>query len=118
MTKCKYCDKQIKWNYAENGGWHAAESDGTWHACSGSKYLDADVVSAIQSAGSISEKWIADKFIKRLSLYVYLYPRAIVSSQAFIEGDLNYRLYLIRCSDPQFRKAMRSSRGAGSRENG
>ena len=111
MTKCRYCEKQIKWNYAENGGWHAAEEDGSWHACSGAKYLDKDIVESIQSAVTISEKWIADKFIKRLSLYAYLYPGAVISESPFIQGDLNARLYLIRCSDPQFRKAMRATRG-------
>ena len=111
MTKCKYCEKQIKWNWSENGGWHAAESDGSWHACPGSKYLEPDVVSSIQKSVTVSEMWIADKFIKRLAEYCYLYPRAVISPVPFLSGDLNARLYLIRCSDPQFRKAMRASRG-------
>ena len=110
MRKCKYCGNEVKWNYAENGGWHAAELDGSWHSCNGNRQLDPNLVQAICDSVTVSDRWIADKFIKRLSLYRYLYPRAVISGSVFIEGTLSDRQYLIRCSDKAFQQIMRTGK--------
>lgn len=107
--KCKYCQKKgLNWIYG-NSGWYMAE-DGKVHSCTGAKYLDQEVVTAIQESVTDSDRWKADKFIKRLSLYRYLYPRARISPYTFIYGTDTERSYLCQCSDKAFGQIMRSGK--------
>ena len=66
--KCKYCNqKGLNWLYGDVG-WYMAD-EGKTHECKGTRYLDQSVVLAIQQSVSESDRWKADKFIKRLALY-------------------------------------------------
>ena len=105
MRKCKYCGNEVKWNCSENG-WYAAELDGTYHSCNGNKLIDPEIISYITNSVTVTDKYLADKFIKRICLYRYLHPRAKISYKVFTEGDLYKRQYLIRCSDKAFKSEM------------
>jgi hypothetical protein len=87
-----------------------AESEGKFHACKGYKVLDQTVVADIQGSVTDSDRWKADKFIKRLALYRYLYPRARISPYTFIYGAEPDRDYLCKCSDKAFGQIMRSGK--------
>ena len=107
--RCKYCLKTgLNWIYG-NSSWYMAEN-GALHSCKGTKYLDQDMVTAIQASVTDSDKWKADKFIKRLSLYRYLYPRAKMSPDCFIYGTDTERSYLCQCSDKAFGQIMRTGK--------
>lgn len=108
--KCRYCKNPVKWQYAEQGGWHVAELDGSWHSCNAGRLLDQVMVKSIRDSVSQSDKWLADKFIKRLALFRWLYPKATISPQAFTNGTLSDRQYVIRCSDKAFKQIMKTGK--------
>ena len=86
----------------------AEDEKGKFHACKGNKTLDQVMVSAVTSCVTSSDKWIADKFIKRLAMFRYLYPRALIRPELFINGTYNARKYLAQCSNTKFRNIMRT----------
>ena len=110
MRKCKYCVEEVKWNFADQGGWHAAELDGSWHACSGTTYLSQEQVDSIRGAVTVSDKWVADKFIKRISEYIYLHPRAKINIEAFIKSDFVQQRKIINLDYHDFQKLMRNGK--------
>jgi hypothetical protein len=92
---------------ADVGGWFAADADGSVHSCPGDKRLPNDIILSIQGAVTETDKWMADKFVKRLASYRYLYPKAKIDHVPFVIGSLYDRQYLIRCSDKAFKEIMR-----------
>ena len=105
--RCKFCGKKgLMWSYTD-AGWHMDEEDGSYHACRGQKLLDQTMVNKIIDSVSISDKWLADRFIKKLALYRYLRPRAKISPELFINGRRNEREILGTASDSKFAKYMR-----------
>ena len=108
--RCKFCGKTgLRWTYTD-AGWHMDEEDGSYHACRGQKLLDQTMVNKIIDSVSISDKWKADKFIKRLAFYRYLYPRAAISPYSFIYGTDTERSYLCQCSDKAFQTIMKTGK--------
>jgi hypothetical protein len=108
--KCKYCGiKGLNWIYG-TVGWYMAEPEGGLHTCTGTKYLDQEMVTAIQASVTDSDKWKANKFIKRLAFYRYLYPRARISPYSFIYGTDTERSYLCQCSDKAFQSIMKTGK--------
>jgi hypothetical protein len=104
--KCKFCGiSGLNWNYTD-AGWHMDNPDGSYHACKGTKYLDQELVQSIYDSTTESDLWLAQAFVKRLALFRYLYPRATISPQTFINGTLSDRQYLRQCSDKAFRQIM------------
>jgi hypothetical protein len=87
-----------------------AESEGRLHSCRGQKLLDQAMVCQILDSVSVSDKWKADKFIKRLAFYRYLYPRARISPYSFIYGTDTERSYLCQCSDKAFQAIMKTGK--------
>ncbi len=108
--KCKFCGQVCKNQYSDNGGWHYAELDGSYHRCKASELLDEKMVDRVLSSVTETDTWLANKFIKRLALYRYLHPRAKMSAEPFISGTLYDRQYLIRCSDKAFSQIMRGAK--------
>jgi hypothetical protein len=99
----------LNWVYS-NESWHMDEPEGKYHACKGQMVLDQTIVKRVLDSVSSSDKWLADAFIKRLALYRYLYPRAKISPEVFINGRHSDREYLRRCSDKAFAGMMRSGK--------
>ena len=108
--KCKFCGiSGLNWRYTD-AGWHMDNPDGSYHACTGTKYLDPNMVQAIYDSTTESDLWLAQAFVKRLALFRYLYPRAPISTSVFINGTLSDRQYLRQCSDKAFKTIMRTGR--------
>ena len=108
--KCKYCGiKGLNWIYG-TVGWYMAEPEGGLHTCTGTRYLDQDMVTAIQASVTDSDKWKANKFIKRLAFYRYIYPRAKISPETFLYGTDTERSYLCQCSDKAFQTIMKTGK--------
>jgi hypothetical protein len=105
--KCKFCGQKCLNQYSENGGWHYAELDGSYHRCKASELLSGEMVDEVLSSVTETDTWLADKFIKRLALYRYLRPRAKMTAIPFICGSLYDRQYMVRCSDKAFAEIMR-----------
>ena len=108
--KCKYCGiKGLNWIYG-TGGWYMAEGDGKLHSCRCQKLLDQVMVSQILDSVSVSDKWKAERFLKRLAFYRYLYPRAKISPESFLYGTDTERSYLCQCSDKAFQSIMKTGK--------
>ena len=108
--RCKFCGMTgLEWNYTD-AGWTMNEAGGAYHACKGQKLLDQVVVNQILDSVSESDKFLAQRFIKKLALYRYLHPRARISPELFLTGRRNEREMLGTASDAQFSKYMRRGR--------